>query len=88
MVKALNYAQTARFQAHEAHGSEHDKVALTAHLKKCLRTVSALIEMSRVWIRKHKGKATAEEMKQDCFLTTQPEQYDYFRNESFARLYQ
>lgn len=86
MVKALSYAQIARFGAHQKAGKEHDEVQLTPELKSCLRTASALVEMADVWTRQQRtrlGKtqatATRAEMSRDCFMTKHPQRYDYFK---------
>ena len=79
MMNALNYAQVARYQNHMAQRQEADEVVLTPELKTCLRTVSALVEMSDVWLKKREGRAVGPEKKRDCFRTSCPEHYDYFR---------
>jgi hypothetical protein len=80
MLDTLNYAQTARYQAHVKAKAESDKVALNPQLKRCLRTVSALVEMSDVWLKKKTGKATKADQKRDCLKTSHPERYDYFKS--------
>lgn len=79
MIDALNYAQTARFQTHMANRKEADEVQLTPELKTCLRTVSALVEMCDVWLKQKAGKATGHDKKRDCFRTSHPQRYDYFK---------
>jgi hypothetical protein len=78
IVNALNYAQTARFQSHMSHRDEVDAVALTDELKACLFTVSAVVGMAQIWVKKKKGVASDSERKKSCFRTSCPERYDYF----------
>jgi hypothetical protein len=79
MVDAMNYAQAARFQTHMSNRAEADEVALTPELKTCLRTVSALVEMCDVWLKQKAGKAAGHDKKRDCFRTSHPERYDFFK---------
>jgi hypothetical protein len=65
--------------------SEADTVPLTKELKYCLRLASALVEMSDIWLKQQKNKATPEEMKRACFLTKTPWHYDYFKMDGLLR---
>jgi len=60
--------------------AESDKVALNPQLKRCLRIVSALVEMGNVWVKKKSGKASPADQKRDCFKTSHPARYDYFKS--------
>jgi hypothetical protein len=83
-VEALYDAQAARFQSHMQERGEADEVKRTPALKKCFRTVSALLEMVVVWMRKKENKPLVGWENRNCFRTSHPERYDYFAH--FERL--
>jgi hypothetical protein len=85
MMDALNYAQAARFQTHLANRKESDVVQLTPELKKCLRTVSALVEMCDVWLKQKSNKAVGRDNNRDCFRTSHPDRYDYFQLKNWTK---